>query len=193
MKTRFDQSRRTDAPLAPTRLMPNRVHEAEGPGRRVFGLLQAAALPGVIVWVLPAHAPELPMLWGLPQGVAERLHIVRAKGEVDLLWSVEESLRCTDVAVVLAEPDKPLNLTAGRRLQLAAEAGRSLGLMLIRQGMGSNATETRWHCAALPSPKPDSTLQCWSLNKNKRGTLADWTIGWDGTSPAFHLVSTAGQ
>ncbi len=178
---------------SPALLMPARVHEAEGPGRRVFALYHAARQKGPVLWVLPAHQAEQPMLWGLPRGLAERLHLVRAKGETDLLWSVEEALRCAEVAAVIAEPEKPLNLTAGRRLQLAAEAGRTLGLVLVRQGMGSNAAETRWSCTPEPSAAADSTLHRWSLTQNKKGTLGDWTLSWDGKTAAFHMVSATGE
>lgn len=179
-------------PEDPLTLRPRRVHEAEGPGRRLFAILHAARQPGPIFWILPAHVPETPMLWGLPQGVADRLHLIRAKGETDLLWATEEVLRCANVGAVLAEPEKPMGLTAGRRLQLAAEAGRTLGLMLIRQGQGSNATETRWSCAPVAA-NADSTPQRWSLIKNKIGTLGDWTVDWDGASAAFHMVPKAGE
>ena len=181
------------APTDPFDLSARRVHEAEGRGRRAFALFQAARHPGPLVWVLPAHAPDLPMLRGLPAGVGERLHLIRPMGETDLLWCVEECLRAAPVSLVIAEPDKPLSLTAGRRLQLAAEAGRTTGLMLIRQDAGSNATETRWLCEPLASPSADSTLQGWSLNKNKKGTLGHWVVNWNGATATFHMVSEAGE
>ena len=172
-------------------LVRKRVHEAEGRGRRAFALFQAARHPGPLVWILPSHAPEMPMLCGLPSGVGERLHLLRPVGETDLLWCAEEALRANPVSLVIAEPEKPLPLTAGRRLQLAAEAGRTTGLILIRQQAGSNATETRWNCEPRPGTDADSTLHRWSLNKNKKGTLGHWTVNWNGTSPAFHMVSEA--
>lgn len=187
MKTLRDPS-----PADPLTLRPRRVHEVEGMGRRFFALMQAARVKGPVVWVLPAHQPERPMLWGLPEGLSERLLLLRARGETDLLWSVEEALRSAEVGAVLAEPEKPLNLTAGRRLQLAAEAGRTLGVMMIRQGQGSNATETRWHAAPVAADA-DSTLLRWSLIKNKSGTLGEWMVSWDGASAAFHLVSAVGE
>jgi protein ImuA len=73
-------------------LARKRVHEAEGRGRRAFALFQAARHPGPLVWILPAHAPEMPMLRGLPSGVGERLHLLRRRGETDLLWCLEEAL-----------------------------------------------------------------------------------------------------
>ena len=189
-RMRLDLRHRTGA--NPFDLCPARVHEAEGRGRRAFALFQAARHPGPLVWVLPAHVPDLPMLTGLPQGIGERLHLLRPQGETDLLWCVEESLRATPIALVIAEPEKPLSLTVGRRLPLAAEAGRTTGLMLIRQDAGSNATETRWTCEPQAGPA-DSTLHGWSLIKNKKGTLGTWVVNWDGASAAFHMVSEAGE
>ena len=189
---RPDLLRRPAIPSDPFDLHPRRVHEAEGRGRRAFALFQAARHPGPLVWVLPAYAPELPMLRGLPRGVGERLHLLRPQNETDLLWCVEESLRAAPVALVIAEPEKSLSLTAGRRLQLAAEAGGTTGLMLIRLDAGSNATETRWHCEPLASVA-DSTLHQWDLNKNKKGTLGGWIVNWNGASAAFHMVSEARQ
>ena len=74
------------APADPFSLLRKRVHEAEGRGRRAFALFQAARHPGPLVWILPSHAPEMPMLRGLPHGVGERLHLIRPVGETDLLW-----------------------------------------------------------------------------------------------------------
>ena len=180
-------------PTDPLTLLRKRVHEAEGRGRRAFVLFQALRHPGPLVWIIPAHAPELPMLRGLPQGVGERLHILRPVGETDLLWCVEETLRNPAVALVIAEPSSPMSLTVGRRFQLAAEAGRSTGLMLIQQDAGSNATQSRWICEPLASQTADSTLHHWQLTKNKKGTLGDWVVNWNGATAALHMVSEACQ
>jgi len=176
----------------PLNLRPHRMHEAEGSGRRSFALLQAARHPGPLVWILPAHAPELPMLHGLPQGVGARLHILCPTSETDLLWCTEECLRSAPISLVIAEPASPLSLTAGRRLQLAAEAGRTTGLMLILAGAGSNATETRWQCEPVAGTA-DSTLHSWALNKNKSGTIASWDVNWNGASAAVDMVSKTGE
>ena len=179
-------------PADPFALRPARVHEAEGRGRCAFALFQAARHPGPLVWVLPDHMPEQPMPPGLPEGVGARLHILRPRGEIDLLWCVEEALRAVPIGLVIAEPQKPLSLTTGRRLQLAAEAGGTTGLLLIRDGAGSNATETRWQCEPLPGPA-DSTLHRWSLNKNKQGTYGNWVLNWNGAAAAVDMVSEAGE
>jgi protein ImuA len=183
--------RHHSVPTDPFGLHPRRVHEVEGRGRRVFALFQAVRHPGPLVWILPAHIPELPMLHGLPRGVGERLHLFRPNGETNLLWCVEEALRAASLSLVIAEPERPMSLTAARRLQLAAEAGRTTGLMLIRQDAGSNATETRWKCEPLASPAADSTLHHWDLNKNKKGTTGSWVVNWSGASAHVHMVSAA--
>lgn len=186
MKTHFDT-----ATLDPLTLVAARVHEAQGRARRAFALFQAARSPGTLVWIIPTHLPELPFLGALPSGVNERLHLFRPTTETDLLWTVEEALRAPGVGLVIAEPQRPLSLTAGRRLQLAAEAGQTRGLMLIHTDAGSNAAESRWQCDAIPGTGRDSTLQRWSLIKNKKGTIGSWVLNWNGTSSAFNLVSEA--
>lgn len=176
----------------PLRHLNARVHEVEGRGRTGFAVLQAARLAGPIFWIVLAHDRDRPMPGALPEGVPERLHFVEARTETDLLWSVEEALRARPVSLVIAAPEKPISLTAGRRLQLAAEAGGTTGLMLIQEGRGSNAAETRWHCEPLPG-STDSTRHRWILNKNKKGTIGTYDVSWNGATAAFHLVSQAGE
>ena len=166
---------------------------AEGRGRRAFALFQAVRHPEPLVWILPAHVPELPMLRGLPRGVGERLHLFRKVGETDLLWCVEEALRAAPVGLVIAEPEKLLSLTAGRRFQLAAETGRTTGIMLIREDSGSNATETRWDCESVASTAADSTLHQRTLSKNKIGTIGSWVLNWNGASAGVARRMQAGM
>ena len=181
------------------KLTPFRVHEVGGAAAHAFAMAQAGVqagagfASGTVVCIRAAH--ETDRL--LPAGIARllppaRLMMVQAAGEVDLLWATEEALRSGAVGFVIAAPQKPLSLTAGRRLQLAAEAGRSTGLLIIRDGMGSNAAQTRWHCAPEWGGR-DSTLQRWSLIKNKEGTLGDWLVGWNEKARAVCVVSPVGQ
>ena len=137
--------------------------------------------------------PEMPMLRGLPQGVGERLHLLRPTNETDLLWCIEETLRAAPVGLVIAEPSQPLSLTAGRRFQLAAEAGGTTGLMLIQTDAGSNATQSRWQCDPMASTQADTPLQSWALTKNKLGPTGHWIINWNGATSDFYMVSQAAE
>lgn len=68
------------------------------------------------------------------------------------LWAMEEALRAPTVGLVCAEIEE-MDLTASRRLQLAAETGGGLGL-LLRRDMGNalppTACVSRWRITALP-------------------------------------------
>ena len=184
---------RTTTPADALALAGGRVHEAQGRGRRAFALFQAARHPGQVIWILPDHAPQMLLPAGLPEGLPARLILLRPKGETDLLWSLEETLRAAPVTLVIAEPEKPLSLTAGRRLQLAAEAGGTTGLVLVRDGQGSHAAETRWQCEPWAGMAADSTLHEWFLIKNKKGTIGNWVVSWNGASAAVHMVSATGE
>src|SRR5207249_1094082 len=59
----------------------------------------------------------------------ERTILVQPASASDALWALEQALRCRAVAVALAWIDA-LHDRAFRRLQLAAEAGGSLGFLL---------------------------------------------------------------
>lgn len=58
-----------------------------------------------------------------------RMVLVKPERPNDVLWAVEQALRTRGVGVVLCEVDR-LSSAAFRRLQLAAETGGSLGILL---------------------------------------------------------------
>ncbi|MBD3766105.1 MAG: hypothetical protein IE927_15690 [Rhodobacterales bacterium] len=173
-------------------LAPGRVHECMGPAAAAFAARRAAARPGTVIWIAPEGAETL-----LPAGLAPilppgRLIRIAPATETDLLWAAEECLRSGAAGTVVAQPQKPLGLTPGRRLQLAAAAGRATGILIIRDGAGSPAAETRWQCEPLWDAA-DSTRARWCLIKNKSGTLAEWTVRADEATGALLVVSAAGQ
>jgi hypothetical protein len=66
----------------------------------------------------------------------ERVVLIRPSGETPSthqhrlgLWAMEQALRCAAVGAVLAWPSHKLSDKELRRLQLAAEAGRNLGVL----------------------------------------------------------------
>lgn len=58
----------------------------------------------------------------------EQLVVVQAQSATDALWAFEQTLRCKSFGAVLAWPAAVRDREV-RRLQLAAEAGRSIGFM----------------------------------------------------------------
>jgi protein ImuA len=171
-----------------------RTHEACGPGATVFGLVLAARLGGKTLWVREAWETEqLNPVGLLPFLDPADLLVARAKDQTESLAVAEEALRAGAVSLGIISLNKPIGLTEGRRLQLAARDGKAIGLALISDGMGSNAAETRWRCTPVfdsSTQAEDSTLQKWELIKNKSGTLGVWHVRWDRASRRLHLVSS---
>jgi len=61
----------------------------------------------------------------------ERLVVIRTASRADALWAGEQALRCGGVGAVVM-PLPALDARASRRLQLAAEAGQGLALLICR-------------------------------------------------------------
>ncbi|WP_282182894.1 ImuA family protein [Aliiroseovarius marinus] len=174
-----------------------RTHEVYGPGAPVFAFALAARLGGPCLWVRGGwDAAQIN-----PNGFAPFIDpadfaLCHTKDQMQSLAVAEEALRDGAVPLVVMALHKPLGLTEGRRLQLAARDGKSTGLALISEGMGSNASETRWHCAPVFDPEyggEDSTLHRWELKKNKSGTLGVWYVRWDRASRRVVVVPPAGK
>lgn len=161
-------------------LVAGRVHEATGSGRRIFALALAARLTGPVLWVQDATARDA--LYG--PGIARffdpaRLIVARPVGRIQILQVVEEALRSGAASLVVAEIEAAPDLTASRRLQLAAGTGGGRGLVLVPEHrLCTNAAETRWRCT--PQPGRADTLQEWQITKNKHGRLGQWQVEWDG-------------
>lgn len=80
-----------------------------------------------ILWVAPPHVPYAPALAAAGLELSHVL-VVHARERLDRFWATEQALASGTCAAVLAWPD-PLDPARMRRLQLAAERGRSLGLL----------------------------------------------------------------
>ena len=169
----------------------NRVHEACGPNAFGFAFALAGHLRGSVLWVREAwQADQINPAGFSPYVDPHSLLIAKGNDQTEVLASAEEALRSGAVALTVIELTKPIGLTAGRRLQLAAEAGQSMGLCIVPEGTGSNAVETRWHCTSVFDPA-DSTLQRWELIKNKSGTLTAWDVRWNAEARRIIVVSEA--
>jgi protein ImuA len=162
------------------------LHEilAAEPGAAAgFAALLLARAGGTVLWI----APE-PDAW--PPGLARfglspaQLVLVRAPRQQDALWAMEETLRCPAVGAALLVAGE-LDLTAARRLQLAAEAGGVLGLLLRpdEDGAAPTAALTRWRigAAASDSQSPHELGDpAWSLDllRCRGGRGGAWRATW---------------
>jgi len=136
------------------------LHEIEGAGAADENGAAVTFLAGILARL----APVRPVLWCLqrtdlhPPGLAlvgldaQRMVLLRAPDERDILWAMEEGLRSRALAAVVGEVEA-LSTPASRRLQLAAESAGVTGFVLHRSAgnPGASAAVTRWRIAALPS------------------------------------------
>jgi hypothetical protein len=80
-----------------------------------------------IAWIAPPyllHAPAL-VQRGLP---LERIWIIQTRDGQESLWAAQQALLCPAIGAVLSWPSQ-ISSKNVRRLQLAAEAGGSLGIL----------------------------------------------------------------
>jgi cell division inhibitor SulA/protein ImuA len=91
-----------------------------------------------VAWIDPPYIPYAPALAG--QGVdLSRILVVRSRSTHDRLWALEQALGASTCAAVLGWP-KYMNRKARRRLQLAAERGKSLGFLFCPLESASEAS-----------------------------------------------------
>ena len=107
---------------------------------------------GLIVWIDPDRQIYPPALAGLGIPLDRVLWIHPAKPR-DLVWAIAECLRCPGVDVTIATPP-PLSRIEARRLQLAAETGGGIGLLLRPHNPTAiYAAATRWLVTPIPATR----------------------------------------
>ncbi len=202
---------------------PSRWRCASGPWRR--------AGRSAIIWIVEDFAR---LEGGAPYGPGLALHgvdpasliLVHTASAKDSLWAMEEALKCRGVAAVIGEIwslEKIYDLTAARRLALAAQSGGASALMLAAGMAGAadrlaSCAHTRFEVFAhrgvsaqrgsslpgLPLPGlPLPGLACWSVRIVKARGGAEGAVSiallWDHEEGCFrdafplHLIADAGD
>jgi protein ImuA len=129
-------------------------------------------------------------------GVAPQrlITVIAARGH-DVLWAMEEALRCRAVGTVIGElRTRTIDHVASRRLALAAAAGNTLGLLLRPAPEDdASAAATRWVVGAAASgPSPHGVgppRLAVRLARNRRGHLGSWIVEWDSVEQRFALAT----
>lgn len=115
----------------------------------------------------------------------DRILFIDLKNESDVLWAVEESLKCEALSAVVGEVNE-LTFTASRRLQLAVEKSRVTGFMIRRNCKKLNTTVcvSRWRITPRPSlpidDLPGIGFPGWhvELLRMRNGRPGNWTASW---------------
>lgn len=115
----------------------------------------------------------------------ERIVFIHLKSEKDLLWAMEEALRCDSLAAVVAEI-REVSFTESRRLQLAVEQSRVTGFVIRHQPRSINTTAfvSRWRITPLASELEDDIpgvgFPRWNVEllKIRNGKPGSWQLEW---------------
>ncbi len=169
---------------------------------------EGAVESGAVLWITPwrdLYAPGL-AAFGLDPG---RLILVHAGGETDVLWAMEEGLRCSRLIAVVGEVGT-LERGAGRRLQLAARASGVTAFTLRRQRYPARRAEapsaalTRWRIAPMSSAPGSSApgsskdmvgrllgRPTWQaeLLRCRGAAPGQWQVEWDDATGGFALAT----
>ena len=139
--------------------------------------------PGRILWLSQRrdlYPPGLAMLGLAP----EPLILVMVRHDREVLWAMEEALRCPGLAAVLGEV-REIDLVASRRLQLAAEKHGAAALLLRPPAPppGASAAVTRWRlsgAAGATDDPPDLGASRWwvELARSRGGRPGRWLLEW---------------
>ena len=150
-----------------------RVHECSGRARVFFAMLVATKVDGPVFWIGPKWQRGHPNPDGMqPYAKPQNFTFIATDRPEETLWTMEETLRCGAVPLVVADMPTLPGLTAVRRLHLAAErtttnyANAPLGLLLTHGEGGAPGVESRWHI----TPAHTLTEQRWHLTRTRART-----------------------
>jgi protein ImuA len=169
---------------------------------------------GALVWVMrrgDLYAPGL-AAFGLP---ADRLIQVETRNEAEALAALEDALGAAGVAAAIGEVGGagPLDLTAGRRLQLACERRGATGFIIRRRPFGGgdgrrlaqsgaaagSAAASRWSVAPAPSQPLDGDLGLgaprWrvTLHRCRGGRPGAWILEMSDGAYPLRVVAELGD
>lgn len=138
----------------------------------------------------------------------DRIVFIDMKSEKDILWAMEEALKCSGLAAVVAELHG-MDFVQSRRLQLAVEKSRVTGFVLRSHllQIGTTACAARWRISPVPSVlepgMPGVGLPRWKVEllKVRNGNPGVWMLEWsserfipvDEPVKRANMVRTLGQ
>jgi protein ImuA len=115
----------------------------------------------------------------------DRIVFVDMRHQKDMLWVMEEALKCEGLAAVIGEIPE-IGFTASRRLQLAVEQSRVTGFILRHQprSLTTNACVARWRVTPVASDLeaglPGVGFPRWNVEllKIRNGRPGQWSVEW---------------
>jgi protein ImuA len=115
----------------------------------------------------------------------DRMIFVDLQREKDVLWAMEEALKCEGLAAVIAEV-RDISFAQSRRLQLAVESSKVTGFLLRNdpRKQGTTTCVARWQISSLPSETEDELpgvgFPRWQVDllRVRNGSPGSWKLEW---------------
>jgi protein ImuA len=149
---------------------------------------------GAVLWIGSCRTifPPALKIFGI---VPERIVFIDLHKERDVLWAMEEALKCGGLAAVVGEMPE-FSFTVSRRFQLAVEQSRVTGFIFRTnpRNIHPNAAVSRWKISPLPTESCDDLpglgFPRWNIEllKIRNGKPGSWQVEW--TAGRFHHLQT---
>lgn len=148
---------------------------------------------GTTIWISSSRTlfPPALLSYGLDP---DRFIIIDLKNENDVIWTMEEALKCSAITAVVGEM-REIDFKTSRRLQLAVEQSQVTGFILRNNYRFQNITAcvSRWKIISLPSDTiaagmPGIGFPKWrvELLRMRNGKSGIWNIQWIDGRFAYH-------
>lgn len=154
-------------------------------GGFIGGLLQTLMQNnGACIWISVSRTLFPPAL--ISFGIEpDRIIFIDLKRKKDVLWAMEEALKCKEITTVVAETGE-VSFIESRRLQLAVEQSKVTGFLLRTNssGLKTTACTARWKITPLPSEAgeglPGLGYPRWNVEllKVRNGNPGSWKMEW---------------
>lgn len=115
----------------------------------------------------------------------DRVLFVDVKKEKEIMWVMDEALKCSALTAVIGEM-REITFTESRRLQLAVEQSQVTGFLLRKnvRNLNTTACVSRWKIITLPSELIDGLpgvgFPQWrvELLRIRNGRSGTWNLKW---------------
>ena len=138
---------------------------------------------GVTVWIGPSQT-MFPAALKFFNVEPDKIIFINTKNTKELLWLIEETLKCQGLAAVVGEVSE-VTFTASRRLQLAVEQSRVTGFLVRNRSRNkvANACSARWKISSGSSiidSLPGIGFPVWNIEllKVRNGKPGTWQMQW---------------
>jgi len=163
----------------------NACQDAAATNGFMTGLISQLVQKGIALWVSNRRTIFPPALsaFGIDP---ERIIFIDVWRQKEVLWAIEEALKCHALTAVIGELGE-LSFTESRRLQLAVEQSRVTGFIHRYSANSAHITAcvSRWHIKPLASDTADMPgvgHPRWhvQLAKVRNGKPGTWQVEWSG-------------